>query len=275
MWHRPAGNTLFRRHVRARRTRRVASATATAQSSLMFRFINKNLTVGSAEMADVSRDIGVGVVGQPVPHTSFDIYRESHHLLALGGSIGMRSSLKHETWGRRGSHLRMCVDFLGVSLSFLSLSFFLSCTLHANCFFVAFRETYSIVGHICIFGATRPEWHGVGYIDDARYEGHVGLMFEFCVILWDDFDEQFILLPIPRYSRLALFFRSFNIYRNFWTLDTLNVKFALLRYLRFMLRHTGFSIVIFCILAWILWRKRYKTIRKLYLFKQGNSRRAQ
>lgn len=66
-------------------------------------------------MAEVGRDIGVGVVEQPAPRTSFDVYRESHHLLALEGSIGMRSSLKHETWDRRGSHLRMCVDFLGVS----------------------------------------------------------------------------------------------------------------------------------------------------------------
>ncbi|XP_072758300.1 polypyrimidine tract-binding protein 2 isoform X13 [Anoplolepis gracilipes] len=67
-------------------------------------------------MAEVGRNIEVGIVEQPVPRTSFDVYRESHHLLALGGSIGMRSSLKHETWGRRGSHLRMCVDFLGVKL---------------------------------------------------------------------------------------------------------------------------------------------------------------
>ncbi|GAB1859604.1 Polypyrimidine tract-binding protein 1 isoform X10 [Camponotus japonicus] len=82
----------------------------------MFRFINKNLVVGSVEMAEVGRDIGVGVVEQPVSRSSFDVYRESHHLLTLAGSIGMRSSLKHETWGRRGSHLRMCVDLLGVKL---------------------------------------------------------------------------------------------------------------------------------------------------------------
>ncbi|XP_019884579.1 polypyrimidine tract-binding protein 1 isoform X4 [Camponotus floridanus] len=82
----------------------------------MFRFINKNLVVGSVEMAEVGRDIGVGVVEQPVPRSPFDVYRESHHLLALGGSIGMRNSLKYETWGRRGSHLRMCVDLFGVKL---------------------------------------------------------------------------------------------------------------------------------------------------------------
>lgn len=87
----------------------------------MFRFVNKNLAVarGSAEMATVDRvgvglgiGIGVGVVGQPVP---FDVYRESHHLLALGGAIGMRGSIKHETWDRRGSHLRMRMNFLDVS----------------------------------------------------------------------------------------------------------------------------------------------------------------
>jgi len=79
----------------------------------MFRFINENLLVGSMEMATVGRDVGVE---QPVPRTSHDVYRgESHHLLALGGSMSMRSSLKHETWGRRGSHLRMYMDFFGVS----------------------------------------------------------------------------------------------------------------------------------------------------------------
>ncbi|KAG5346104.1 PTBP1 protein, partial [Acromyrmex charruanus] len=86
----------------------------------MFRFVNKNLAVGSAEMAAVDRvgvgvgvGVGIGVVGQPVP---LDVYRESHHLLALGGSVGMRGSIKHETWGRGGSHLRMRMDFLDVKL---------------------------------------------------------------------------------------------------------------------------------------------------------------
>lgn len=66
-------------------------------------------------MAAVDRvgvGVGIGLVGQPVP---LDVYRESHHLLALGGSIGMRGSIKHETWGRTGSHLRMRMDFLDVS----------------------------------------------------------------------------------------------------------------------------------------------------------------
>ncbi|KAG5316528.1 PTBP1 protein, partial [Acromyrmex insinuator] len=82
----------------------------------MFRFVNKNLAIGSAEMAAVDRigvGVGIGVVGQPVP---LDVYRESHHLLALGGSVGMRGSIKHETWGRGGSHLRMRMDFLDVKL---------------------------------------------------------------------------------------------------------------------------------------------------------------
>ncbi|XP_071632721.1 polypyrimidine tract-binding protein 2 isoform X1 [Temnothorax longispinosus] len=79
----------------------------------MFRLVNKSL--GSADMTAVDRlGVGIGVVGQPpVP---FDVYRESHHLLALGGSIGMRGSIKHETWARGGSHLRMRMDFLDVKL---------------------------------------------------------------------------------------------------------------------------------------------------------------
>ncbi|KAL6433034.1 hypothetical protein ACFW04_006372 [Cataglyphis niger] len=122
----------------------------------MFRFINKNLAVGNAEIADMSCDIGVGVVGQLMPRTSFDVYRESH-LLALGGSIDMRSSLKHEMWGKRDSHLKMCVDFLGVSLSFHSFS----CILHANYFFRYIpRDCYSIIGHVYIFGATRSKRQG-------------------------------------------------------------------------------------------------------------------
>ncbi|XP_011877553.1 PREDICTED: polypyrimidine tract-binding protein 1 isoform X4 [Vollenhovia emeryi] len=82
----------------------------------MFRFVNKNVAIGSAEMAALDRvgvGVGIGVVGQPVP---LDVYRESHHLLALGGAIGMRGSIKHETWGRGGSHLRMRMDFLDVKL---------------------------------------------------------------------------------------------------------------------------------------------------------------
>lgn len=83
----------------------------------MFRFINKNLMVGSVEMATVGRDVAIE---QPVP---YDVYHgEPHHLLALGGSMSMRSSLKHETWDGRGSHLRMYVDFFDVSLLALSLS---------------------------------------------------------------------------------------------------------------------------------------------------------
>ncbi|XP_067214969.1 polypyrimidine tract-binding protein 2 isoform X2 [Linepithema humile] len=105
-------NTLFRGHARARQTRRVAVATA---ASVKFRFINKNPAVGSVEMAAVVRDTGVGVE-QPVPRTPLDVYRESHHLLALGRSIAMRSSFKHETWDRRSTHLRVYMDFLGVKL---------------------------------------------------------------------------------------------------------------------------------------------------------------
>jgi len=101
-------NTLFREHARARRTPRVASAAAALVA--MFRFVNKSLAVGSAEMATVD---GV-VVGQPVPLDA-GVYRESHHLLALDGSMGMRGSVKHEAWGGRGSHLRMRMDFLDVS----------------------------------------------------------------------------------------------------------------------------------------------------------------
>ncbi|XP_011175565.2 polypyrimidine tract-binding protein 1 isoform X15 [Solenopsis invicta] len=80
----------------------------------MFRYVNKNLAFGCAEMAAFDR-VGIGVgIGQPVP---LDVYRESHHLLALGGSIGMRGSIKHETWGRRGEqHLKMRMDFLDVKL---------------------------------------------------------------------------------------------------------------------------------------------------------------
>lgn len=114
-------NTLFRGHARARQTRRVAVATA---ASVKFRFINKNPAVGSVEMAAVARDTGVGVE-QPVPRTPLDVYRESHHLLALGRSIAMRSSLKHETWDKRGTHLRVYMDFLGVSLP-LSFAFYSS-----------------------------------------------------------------------------------------------------------------------------------------------------
>ncbi|XP_026827426.1 polypyrimidine tract-binding protein 1 isoform X3 [Ooceraea biroi] len=102
-------------------TATVATATAAAAAAVitavavMFRFINKNLLIGSVEMATVGPDVGVE---HPVPRIPHDIYRgESHHLLALhGGSMGMRGSLKHETWGRRGSHLRMYVDLFGVKL---------------------------------------------------------------------------------------------------------------------------------------------------------------
>ena len=117
-------NTLFRVHARAWRTplasRRVVVVVGVGggrDSAAMFRFVNKNLAVGSAEMAAMDRigvGVGIGVVGQPVP---LDVYRESHHLLALGGSVGMRGSIKHETWGREGSHLRMRMDFLDVSIT--------------------------------------------------------------------------------------------------------------------------------------------------------------
>ncbi|KAL0126764.1 hypothetical protein PUN28_005258 [Cardiocondyla obscurior] len=78
----------------------------------MLRFVNKNLAIGSAEMAAVDR-VGLGYVGHPVP---LDVYRESHHLLALNGAIGMRGSIKHETWARASSHLRMRMDYLDVKL---------------------------------------------------------------------------------------------------------------------------------------------------------------
>lgn len=112
-------NTLFCEHVRARRmpARRDVVGVGDGGVVAMFRFVNKNLAVGSAEMAAVGRvgvGVGIGVVGQPVP---LDVYRESHHLLALGGAIGMRGSIKHETWGRDGPHLRMRMDFLNVSTS--------------------------------------------------------------------------------------------------------------------------------------------------------------
>lgn len=151
------------------------------QRSVMFRFINKNLVVGSVEMAEVDRDIGVGVVEQPVPRSPFDVYRESHHLLTLAGSIGMRSSLKHETWGRRGSHLRMCVDLLGVSLLSLlfSLLYFtgkLFFPLHCIS-----RDFYSVLGHTHSFARSARNDMGSGYVNYARYDGHVGLMFDSCV----------------------------------------------------------------------------------------------
>ncbi|KAL0126763.1 hypothetical protein PUN28_005258 [Cardiocondyla obscurior] len=63
-------------------------------------------------MAAVDR-VGLGYVGHPVP---LDVYRESHHLLALNGAIGMRGSIKHETWARASSHLRMRMDYLDVKL---------------------------------------------------------------------------------------------------------------------------------------------------------------
>lgn len=86
-----------------------------ATTAVMLRFINKNIVFGSVEMAAVmARDNGGGsFVEQPVP---FDTCRESHHLLTLDGSTGMRSSnLKQETCCGRGSRVRMCVDLLGVS----------------------------------------------------------------------------------------------------------------------------------------------------------------
>jgi hypothetical protein len=87
----------------------------------MFRYVDKNLAYGCAEMAALDR-VGIGVgIGQPVP---LDVYRESHHLLALGGSIGMRGSIKQETWGRRGEqHLKMRMDFLDVSAPYFAAGF--------------------------------------------------------------------------------------------------------------------------------------------------------
>lgn len=82
----------------------------------MFRFVNKSLLLGNVEMATMGCDVGVE---QPVvPRIPHDVCRgEPHHLLALGGSMSMRGSVKHETWDRRGSHLSFCVDFFGVSLA--------------------------------------------------------------------------------------------------------------------------------------------------------------
>ncbi|XP_025075389.1 uncharacterized protein LOC112552966 [Pogonomyrmex barbatus] len=118
----------------------------------MFRFVNKNLVVGSAEMAAVDRvGVGIGVVGQPVP---LDVYRESHHLLALGGSVGMRGSIKHETWDRRGPHLRMRMDFLDVSPP-------RSCVVSTRG--RAFRKCFSNPRPRSFFRAKCPEQHGVGY----------------------------------------------------------------------------------------------------------------
>ncbi|KAG5327453.1 PTBP1 protein, partial [Pseudoatta argentina] len=83
---------------------------------------------GSDELLSQSGAVSNGASMSPQPHHAaennndakkpvpLDVYRESHHLLALGGSVGMRGSIKHETWGRGGSHLRMRMDFLGVKL---------------------------------------------------------------------------------------------------------------------------------------------------------------
>lgn len=122
-------NTLFRGHVRARRSRvrRDDGGGGGDAAVTMLPFFNKNIVFGSAEMAAVmTRDGGGGgdgdvvVVEQPVP---FDVCRGSYHLLALDGSTDMRSSLKRETCCGRSSHPRMCVDLLGVSFV---LSFFRS-----------------------------------------------------------------------------------------------------------------------------------------------------